>query len=38
MSKFVEGGDVDWKGFLNFYLDFNCVLPTEKDTYFILTV
>lgn len=34
MSKYVADGNVNWDGFMNYYLDFNCVLPWEKDTYF----
>jgi Ca2+-binding EF-hand superfamily protein len=35
MQKYVgEDGQVSQDGWCNYYLDFNCVLPWEKDTYF----
>lgn len=34
IESYVKDGQVDCEGFCNFYLDFNCVLPWEKDTYF----
>lgn len=38
MSKYVEGGHVTCDAFCNYYLDFNCVLPWEKDSYFAQAV
>jgi len=39
MAKYVdEEGCVSQEGFCNFYLDFNCVLPWERDTYFTQAV
>ena len=38
ISKYAENNSVSEEGFTNYYLDFNCVLPWEKDTYFTLAV
>lgn len=38
MAPYVKDGKVDKEGFLGFYLDLNCVLPWELDTYFVNAV
>lgn len=32
--KYAEAGNISQDAFLNYYLDINCVLPWERDTYF----
>ena len=34
ISKYAVDGNIDEEGFTNYYRDFNCVLPFEKETYF----
>ena len=38
LTQDVASGTVNEEGFINYYLDFNCVLPVEKETYFVQTV
>lgn len=45
MQEFCDGiqmhaqdGFISIEGFCNYYLDLNCVLPVEKDLYFLQTV
>lgn len=34
MGRYCKDGQITEEGFINFYLDFNSVLPQEKETYF----
>lgn len=38
ISKYAVSGSVTEVAFVQYYMDFNCVLPVEKELYFVQTV